>query len=208
MTTEQQFEYHHYTPAERKATGCRACDVCDGASHHWLEDMNPEQPRQTHACKHCPQLGEQCAICDGGGCRKCDGEGVVLLDPQTPAELAERIRDLEHALHCVLHDPLHQETAANATQLLSYSFITPPPAIRWREKQTAGFNTLWSCYVGGEYLAVHQRKGVWCYIGVGHGICDSLPLKATDLESAKAEALDKLRQRAQRILDQTRGLKP
>lgn len=42
----------------------------------------------------------------------------IEYDGYTVAELCNRISQLEHALRSVLHDPLHQETAANATRIL------------------------------------------------------------------------------------------
>jgi hypothetical protein len=92
-------------------TICRRCSVCEGASHHWLDnpDFGEDQPDEeggnveaTHVCKHCDALGMECEACDGSGyvgyspayvsfgeivgpdaenCQKCNGEGVILFNP-------------------------------------------------------------------------------------------------------------------------------
>lgn len=206
MTTEQQFDYHHYTPEERKAAGCRACDVCNGASHHWLDDIDPEQPRQTHVCKHCPQRGEECSACDGMGCQSCDGEGVRPIPPDTRsrAELFDRISQLEHALRCVLHDPLHQETAATATRILEET--SPQPSIKWVERTSGfagGMKKYWGCEIDGELLAVFLSGDEWFCVSAGLGITSEVALEATDLESAKTAGLQLLRRRSERILRAT-----
>lgn len=79
---------------------CRRCSQCKGYSHHWLPNgrfgddetvHSASLVQASHICKHCPQLGSQCSLCDGFGlisedevqgfceleCPDCDGEGVV-----------------------------------------------------------------------------------------------------------------------------------
>lgn len=87
-------------------TQCRRCSVCEGASHHWLDnpdfgndqnppsDAEPYNSEATHVCKHCDALGMECEACDGSGvdagmelsgedetCSECKGEGVILFSP-------------------------------------------------------------------------------------------------------------------------------
>jgi hypothetical protein len=67
--------------AQAAEGGCPKCEVCKGCSHHWLYNTAP-QARSTHVCKHCPVVGDECAVCNGDGCHECDGEGVILAAAQ------------------------------------------------------------------------------------------------------------------------------
>ena len=64
-------------------TTCPKCEVCNGASHHWIEHLSRNPSAPSYACKHCDALGEECETCggcerpDGFTCPDCDGEGVV-----------------------------------------------------------------------------------------------------------------------------------
>lgn len=67
-----------------KQPTCRKCSVCEGASHHWLDnpdfgcDPNDEEgienTEASHVCKHCDALGMECEACDGSG-QTADGTG-------------------------------------------------------------------------------------------------------------------------------------
>ena len=70
-------------------TKCRRCAECEDFSHHWMDNSNfgndPTNPdgeenyntEATHVCKHCPACGNECELCQGGGCANCDGEVVL-----------------------------------------------------------------------------------------------------------------------------------
>lgn len=59
-----------------------ACSICDGLTHHWVADP-PDDMRYTHACKHCPVVGDMCETChetglvNGVECPACQAEGVI-----------------------------------------------------------------------------------------------------------------------------------
>jgi len=70
---------------------CRRCTVCDGMTHHWLEEVEEaDEPTYTHVCQHCEAVGFACDWCDGSGladeeddgeerCDVCHGEGVTYV---------------------------------------------------------------------------------------------------------------------------------
>ncbi len=73
-------------------TECRECTECYDQTHHWIDnadfgnDPNEAEtdPRATHCCKHCPEVGFECRACNGGHCLGevcivCKGEGVIPL---------------------------------------------------------------------------------------------------------------------------------
>lgn len=80
-------------------TTCRRCSECKDRTHHWMpnpefaDDEAPDEVRDADCvCKHCEQLGSECAICRGFGtvwsidfskeepCTICNGEGVNALE--------------------------------------------------------------------------------------------------------------------------------
>jgi hypothetical protein len=84
---------------------CERCSDCLESTHHWLEngdfgndEADAEGPTgNSHICKHCDAVGDECDECEGSGeiedenavgqtCQKCDGEGVVLAKRRTFAE--------------------------------------------------------------------------------------------------------------------------
>ena len=64
-------------------TSCPKCEVCNGSSHHWIENLTGNPSAPSYACKHCDALGEDCETCwgcdrpDDMACPECDGEGVL-----------------------------------------------------------------------------------------------------------------------------------
>ena len=65
-------------------TPCRRCSGCEGATHHWLDNVDAEGPDDPeYVCKHCPAVGTDCPWCDEGMadgeklCRVCNGEGIL-----------------------------------------------------------------------------------------------------------------------------------
>ncbi len=69
---------------------CRRCSDCRGAEHHWMDNYDArDEPDPQFACKHCPTVGDECAICGGEGgrtsddgyplalCPQCNGHGVI-----------------------------------------------------------------------------------------------------------------------------------
>ena len=65
------------------ANACPKCEVCNGSSHHWVENATGDHNHPAYACKHCDALGDECKTCwgcdrpDDCACPDCDGEGVV-----------------------------------------------------------------------------------------------------------------------------------
>ena len=63
---------------------CRRCTLCDGLTHHWLPDIDDnDPPLYCYACKHCPAIGNSCTWCEGDDdadpeCPVCHGEGVLV----------------------------------------------------------------------------------------------------------------------------------
>ena len=86
---------------------CRRCNVCEGASHHWLADpINPEDEDEDrrdlqgdHACKHCPQRGDSCNRCGGDGILFSDDDEYDSDDPQCPDCKAEGVISIEQPSH-------------------------------------------------------------------------------------------------------------
>lgn len=85
---------------------CRRCSDCANSSHHWLnngdfgnDEAEAEEPTgNSHVCKHCDAVGNECQECDGTGevmddegcvgfeCKACNGEGVIVSKRRTYAE--------------------------------------------------------------------------------------------------------------------------
>jgi DnaJ-class molecular chaperone len=85
---------------------CRRCSECEGSTHHWLDNDdfgNAEDDAEgptgnSHVCKHCDVVGDECEECGGSGeqidegggfnfaCPTCVGEGVVPAKRETFAE--------------------------------------------------------------------------------------------------------------------------
>lgn len=71
---------------------CRRCNECAESAHHWLDNGDFENSKDnankptgnSHVCKHCDAVGDECEDCDGIGdsggivCKQCNGEGVVV----------------------------------------------------------------------------------------------------------------------------------
>lgn len=72
-------------------TKCRRCSECRSNSHHWIEDIDDNDPPAfDYSCKHCEQKGHECPACygfgnsemDGSGkqCKACNAEGVLPVE--------------------------------------------------------------------------------------------------------------------------------
>jgi len=78
-------------PVEATVGPCRRCSVCEGMTHHWMDNEDcsgPDDP--SHVCKHCDAVGDFCDECDGAGCAHCNGDGVLLMTPNDVAQPTAR----------------------------------------------------------------------------------------------------------------------
>jgi hypothetical protein len=88
---------------DQRTTGCRRCLVCEGYTHHWIEDCEETEdlPAYSHVCTHCDAVGLWCAVCGGEGCDACTHEGVVCVTMMPPCVWCERrIPTPQHAIVC------------------------------------------------------------------------------------------------------------
>ena len=77
---------------DARQSTCSRCPGCESRTLHWVGNCyfgNPYAPppmrENSHECKHCDALGDECCDCQGSGkvendavCALCKGEGVVL----------------------------------------------------------------------------------------------------------------------------------
>jgi hypothetical protein len=66
---------------------CPRCSDCVGMTHHWIPNASEARPGGWYDCRHCGTKGQECAVCSGEGCDKCNHEGVFsMVIPTDPPE--------------------------------------------------------------------------------------------------------------------------